>query len=431
MPNYPIKSRTQDKRRPPRFERLHDLAAFLLGYEPYHVFADLFYFKESLAPKSEHWLRDLPAHLGSFLDPYSIGRLGATIGEVIAQYEAHPNVRAPEKPKKGSAKNQAGKAATSVIPPVTDRDIFSLNSFFYGGDQPGHALIGLAQSASERLPEPMRQWFRFGQAVGQCLVRVAAKRGEPYFGPTTDLQEKNQDNAEEMDVNLDDDYGESEVVDVDPESVSKYEKDVNENARDVETDAEDVDDDLEFDLRTEIQVAASGTDWHSDDVPNLAFATFLESEHGRYDWWAYGMIEKLVLSVVRFLEDDAPIVLRPESLDLWFLGVRVKLTRKECDLLCAAVKCPTDSVSREYLLGIKPSSSGDAAPADALSRADQWLQQIIAKFAESLAKAKSVYFKDSVEATRGWLRDEFFVSVHGVGWQKGPLLAQMVISERS
>jgi hypothetical protein len=423
MPNYPVKPRAQDKRRPPRFERVHDLSAFLLGYEPYHLVAELFYFKDSLEPETERWLRDLPVHLGPFLGEYTIERFGATIGEVLAQFEAHPNAQLSSSSSEaiGTA-DDAPEAVIADARPLMDRDTFSFIDSLYGGDQPSHALIGLAQSASVHFPDPMRQWFRFGQGVGQCLLRVVARPYRPYEDTAIDLEEGVQLSSTDA-IGNPEEYVEEECEIPEIESGLKIEVD----AGSTDGGPEDEHEIPEIDLRKEIQLAANGTDWLPEDVPDVSLETYPHPGLPSYGQWVYNTVEKLVSEVRRFLEDDAPIVLSKTGLYLWFLGTPVNLTSSECAFLAAAAECVEETITRKYLLrtGMNVPSNSDSGLD--LHKADQWLQQIVGKIIESLHKVRSPYCKETVEDTRKWLREVFFVRVSGAGWRKGPLMKRMAV----
>jgi hypothetical protein len=185
---------------------------------------------------------------------------------------------------------------------------------------------------------------------------------------------------------------------------------------------------LEIDLRVEIQQAVSGTDWHPDDVPDLSLDAWEEENCTQsYSSWGSTRIERLVSEIIDFLEDDAPIILDCGGLHLWFLGVRAQLTESETALLAAAASCVEETISRAYLLraGLVSDNVG-SDQTDAERRIDQFLQQILGKLVDSLRENQSPYFV-GIEATRNWLRTEFFIPVRGRGWRKGPLLTRLVV----
>src|SRR5262249_34824446 len=93
MPNFPVKSRCQDYRRPPRLERRLELNAFRLGFAPYHALAELWYFYHELSPAEERELLDLPVHLEKFLSDYTVVRLGETAKEVVSEFKKYPTVQ--------------------------------------------------------------------------------------------------------------------------------------------------------------------------------------------------------------------------------------------------------------------------------------------------------------------------------------------------
>ena len=281
MPNYPVKARNIDGRRPPRYERLRDLSAFVLGYEPYHALAELHYTEDELAPYSQRWLLDLPVHLSPFLDPYTVERLGMTVKEVLADFDDYPSDPPPaerggdaelseemELPSTGLSETEGREESApevdfdvlpeekfEAIPEDVDNEFarpFShrIHKAFvqarWGGEHSAHALIRLAQSASEMLPDSQRQWFRFGQSVGQSYLRVASSEEQA----------------------------------------------------------------CKEDLKREIQQAATGTDWPSENVPDIGYGAFADSEDATpsYTRWANSRIERLVSDVERFLEDDEPVL---------------------------------------------------------------------------------------------------------------------------
>ena len=84
MTNTPFPDRRHKQLRPPRFDRIRDLAAFHLGFSPYRLWHD---FAEQQLDEPDdscrQWLVDLPAMLAKHFSAYAGERFAATLKESL------------------------------------------------------------------------------------------------------------------------------------------------------------------------------------------------------------------------------------------------------------------------------------------------------------------------------------------------------------
>lgn len=382
MPNAPMLGPYSDPLRPPRQDRLHELAAFHLGYRPYELWCDFAYKRTpDPQPACARWLRELPLHLHPFASPSGWECYSETLREALTTFASSSTETEPVSGEwvdpaewvvnaSNSTEDIPNDPPPMVTPPPADlvvtqaglsdrdTDVFWLGTF--GGDPVGHGLIRVAKSIGESLPEHLEPWFRFGETLGRC------------------------------------------AADTTPE------------CRDREI----------ADVRQAVLLGARGTDIYlAEDAIDERLRRGMpdDDDEGLPDW-DYPVIEKLIDDVTRFLEDEPRILLRESCNYLWFLGTRVKLTAKETELLAAIATSADDIVPRKYL-----AQTVLCYPMGSEHKVDQLLQAIVNKVTKSLKRVGSTYFRRDDKATREWLRTDFIAKEHGVGWRRGSLFEKMVI----
>lgn len=156
----------------PRYDRLQDMAAFSLGFEPYHLW-HLFYGKGEFPKKTEaeRWLRDAPVFLSNFVNSYNANRYGSTLEEFLNLFDEYPVT---------TEDDEAISARLSGLLPL----IFAGSST----DHPGLALIRLVTGLSQTFPPTIRQWFLFGQALGRFFGCLNPKGWDRRFDLLRDLE---------------------------------------------------------------------------------------------------------------------------------------------------------------------------------------------------------------------------------------------------
>jgi len=392
MANTPFSPERDERRRPPRFDRLQELASFWLGYEPHHLWHD-FIFRGLRKPDPEcgQRLLDLPVLLAQFFDPYSTIRFHAAFRRFRRLFSKYP-ARSGEGRQKiaeddgrkeyvtlrnDPIKGNAGKA-NQIGSGTNDDEVFSgiareeltlvLTSF---GIEPSvFALIRLAKAIGNHLPDHLNAWFEFGRVTGHCLF---------YFAPQLFR--------------------------------------------------------TEIDVAQDIRIAASRTDFRREGIPGLSHADYgrqlslEESCWGSdYSYWVLNRVEELVLHVQAYLEDDPCSVFDSRHHHIWFLGCFIELTASESKVLETIVHATEKTISREAIVAMLGDS---AVPGEDIEmnthKADKYVQSIIDKITTALEAAKSSYFRENRQSTNSWLREKFIKSVPKVGWQRGHLLSGMVV----
>lgn len=123
---------------------------------------------------------------------------------------------------------------------------------------------------------------------------------------------------------------------------------------------------------------------------------------------------------------EVPLITLVKNLRLlWFMGVRVELTPIENGVLDAIAECMDEVASREYILKAMKRLNTRAYP----QKVDQYVHQLIDKIVAALQEVGEPRYRGD-EDTNRWLREEFIVSVRGVGYKSGSLMEGMVIRER-
>lgn len=165
-----LKHQARDPFAVPRYDRLQDMAAFSLGFEPYHLW-HLFYGKGEFPKKTdaERWLRDAPVFLSNFFNSYNANRYGSTLEEFFHLFD---------------------EATTEDDNTISAR-LSSLFPLIFAGsstDHPGPALIRLATGLSHTFPNTIRQWFLFGQALGRFFGCLNPKGWDRRFDLLRDIE---------------------------------------------------------------------------------------------------------------------------------------------------------------------------------------------------------------------------------------------------
>jgi hypothetical protein len=373
MTNTPFLPRHADFRRPARNDRLGELSAFHLGYEPYALWYEFIVVRSpSPSPSCREWLLDLPLQLRQSLGSYDWERFNEVIRCAIAAYESFSSDRtiittrptlllsdeegqvACESARR--SEDDVGPTSTDTEPPIgmSERDAHSFHCNVYGPfATPGHNLIRIARGLGNSLPGHMQNWFRLGETLGRCLWYTTESYGDRDIGNEVLIA-----------------VGDTEL---DPQLLDPSQDD-SENDADV--------------------------------VPD----------------WGPQAVGEFAREVDAYLEDQPRIVLRAASHFLWFLGAPVRLTPVESRLLTGIAGCATDVVTREYLLRqvLDDPEINNHKP-------DQYVQQVVNKMAKALHDIHSLYYRQDDSLTRAWLRAEFLISVPKAGWRRGPLMQRMVV----
>lgn len=150
------KRRVLDRSKIPPGYRYQDIAAFELGFEPYHLW-HLFLTYGDLPTRTsgERWLRDVPVLLSQFIHDVSANRYTETLEDTLRILEQYPAATDGDSPSK------------------RDDPKFRVKVYGFSDNEPGPALIRLASGLSQTFPPALRQWFLLGQAVGRffnCLT---------------------------------------------------------------------------------------------------------------------------------------------------------------------------------------------------------------------------------------------------------------------
>lgn len=392
MTNTPFPDRHRKRLRPPRFDRMRDLAAFHLGFSPYRLWHD-FTAQRLDEPDAScrRWLEDLPVLLKKYFDAYATERYAATLKESLDLFVT----RSVEHTASDGSWEEYVEDASEIPPPsvvessddeeadfedddsdpvgrgLSEREYHLYFDSMYDTDKPTHRLIRLAVAIAEELPIHLRNWYSFGQTVGRCLGYLTCE----------------------------------------------YE-------------------DLAVDLRQEILVAARGTDFYDDEwIPDLSENAYDQPDTipcvprgSGYFSWVYDCILWMVAEIEDYLSDEPVSMLDLSQHFLWFLGAYIPLSETQCKVLAVIAGSKDNVVGRGTILRDaldEVSVVGDSA--DDSRKPDQYVQQIINKIADALQVAESPYLKDDEKATRAWLREQLLPSAHGIGWTCGPLLQKMVV----
>jgi hypothetical protein len=430
MPNTPFDRRHPQSLRPPRYDRLAEQAAFHLGYTPYQLWYD-FTELEHDEPDAvcRRWLEDLPILLAKWLTPYTIDRYAATLKEVLglfADYQASiseaPGCVTPveiEDPEvvevrlRGELDRACGRSENQPADQPNDVDSQDTASSNIENDLDPQRLgseirsedehnSNQAWAVSSRMDYLFRQrLFGTEDAAGHSLIRLASAIGK-NLPPQLQRWFRLGQTVGRCLSYLTKSYSGSDV-----------------------------------DIRQEILIAASGTDFQDDDVvPDISRSAYETSDakdiaptcRGYFDW-AYRILEQLVADADAYLVDEPVIVLDRVHRFLWFLGTYVTLTQSECAVLTVIAECKDDVVRRYVILrdALKNSTVSEDDQGDVLRKADQYIMQILDKIVAAIKADDSPFFQDNERVTRGWLRQQFLPAVPGIGWCRGPLFHKMVV----
>lgn len=404
MSNAPRGPRHEDCRRPARNDRLPELAAFCLGYEP-HALGHEFMVLEFLQPTSqraEH-LRGLPIWLGTAFHDDERTHYLAMLEEALHDFGRisgeRPLVSAAEESVPGSQQDSPSippSTPGSEPPPSETREqrwfserhrlSFMMSVFGESRDNWAYQRLGrLAKAIGGRLPIYQRNWFDFGEMLGRALWQTGEGSDD---GTDIDYWSEALVAAGHTDFHIDKRgilairRPESEIPEQDDES------------------------------RAQSQETASSAGGHGADQSD---------EDCDFDWGLED-IEWLVQEVTQYLESEPRLAFKPARNFLWFLGAPVSLSPSECAVLRVFAESEEAIVTR-----VQISSQALQDPAPTGRRPDQYLQQIINKIAEALKKVRSPYLEDDDKTTREWLREQLFPPHQGVGWYRGPLFRRLVV----
>jgi hypothetical protein len=435
MSKKPAKRRAALVPRPPRYDRIQELAAFHLGYRPYELWYHFVQKQEDEPPpECQRWLLDIPIMLWRQLPVDHLVRYKATTYEVLALLAAQPatvkgidfshsveiedetQVKArikaafelaskgdpgapqPTSPSDGnfpahidedSDETQCSVPADESDDPdalddpgndlaaskqwaLSERQWYLIQQRIYQANEVGHVLIRLVAGIGDNLPEHLKRWFKVGKTIGQSLFNLTKEHYDPAFN-----------------------------------------------------------------IRQEILAAAAATDFDNNEaVPDVSLKTYrLKKEitnspaDDGYYLWASDRLEKLVKEVDSHLSNDAPIVLAVSHQYLWFLGTYVALTTSETNILRVAAESSEDIIPRWRVLkeGLDDPTISEEHVPDNQRKADQWVHQILEKIVSELERIGSPCFRVGKKDTTNWLREQLLIPVRGVGWQRGPLLKRMIV----